>query len=100
MADWSADAGRPAIYLARSGIYGSSGDHNKWRTYCEIELMDRALDLLKARHNIALFVLTGHSGGGQIAAALLNRRRDIATSVLSSGLVSMKHGYRVLGIQA
>lgn len=90
MADWSADAGHPALYLARPGIYGSSGDHNKWRTHREIELMDRALDLLKVRYNIASFILIGHSGGGQIVAALLNRRRDIAASVLSSGLVSMK----------
>jgi acetyl esterase/lipase len=90
MADWSADAGLPALYLARPGIYGSSGDHNMRRTHREIELMERALDMLKERYDIRSFILTGHSAGGQIAAALLNRRQDIAASVLSSGLVSVK----------
>jgi pimeloyl-ACP methyl ester carboxylesterase len=90
MADWSADAGLPALYLARPGIYGSSGDHNMRRTHREVELMERALDMLKARYDIKSFILTGHSAGGQIAAALLNRRQDIAGSVFSSGLVSVK----------
>jgi hypothetical protein len=90
MAKWSADSGRPTLYLARPGIYGSSGDHNMRRTHREIELMDRALDMLKERYNIASFILTGHSAGGQIAAALLNRRADVAASVVSSALVSAK----------
>ena len=90
MADWSADAGIPALYIARPGIYGSSGDHNRRRTYREIELMERALAMLKERYNITSFILTGHSAGGQIVAALLNRRQDIAAAVLSSGLVSVK----------
>ncbi|ADG16477.1 hypothetical protein BC1002_2425 [Paraburkholderia atlantica] len=90
MAGWSADAGHPALYLARPGIYGSSGDHNTRRTHREIELMERALDLLKERYNITSFILTGHSAGAQIVAALLNRRQDIAASVISSGLVSVK----------
>ncbi|APA83966.1 alpha/beta hydrolase [Paraburkholderia sprentiae WSM5005] len=90
MADWSADAGIPALYVARPGIYGSSGAHNIRRTHREIELMERALDMLKERYNIKSFILTGHSAGGQIVAALLNRRQDIAASVFSSGLVSMK----------
>jgi hypothetical protein len=90
MAGWSAEAGRPALHLARPGIYGSSGDHNMRRTHREIELMDRALGMLKERYNVSSFILTGHSAGGQIAAALLNRRLDIAASVFSSGLVSVK----------
>jgi pimeloyl-ACP methyl ester carboxylesterase len=89
MADWSADAGLPAVYLARPGIYGSSGDHNMRRTHREIELMERSLDMLKERYNIGAFILTGHSAGGQIVAALLNRRQDIVASVFSSGLVSV-----------
>ncbi|SIO72543.1 hypothetical protein SAMN05444172_8978 [Burkholderia sp. GAS332] len=90
MAGWSAEAGRPVLYLARPGIHGSSGDHNMRRTHREIELMDRALDLLKERYNISSFLLVGHSGGGQIVAALLNRRSDIAASISSSALVSVK----------
>lgn len=90
MSGWSAEAQLPAFYLARPGIYGSSGDHNMRRTHREIELMERALDMLKERHNIGSFILTGHSAGGQIVAALLNRRQDIEASVISSGLVSVK----------
>ncbi|MDH4989322.1 alpha/beta hydrolase [Aquamicrobium lusatiense] len=89
MAEWSADAGAAAIYLARPGIFGSSGDHEKRRLPYEIDLMDRSLDLLKEKHRIGRFILVGQSGGAQIAAALLNRRRDITASVMTSGLLSV-----------
>jgi len=90
MAAWSQQAGRPAIYLARPGTYGSSGDHNLRRYPREVALVDRALDMIKARYRIASFILAGQSGGGHIAASLLNRRQDIAAMVISSGLVSVK----------
>src|SRR5690606_15312737 len=50
MREWSKHSGLPAIFLARPGIYGSSGDHNARREVREIELMNRSLDLLKARY--------------------------------------------------
>lgn len=90
MAEWSAEAGLPAIYLARPGIYGSSGDHNERRNTREIAVMNRALDMMKERYRISSFILTGHSAGGQIAAALLNMRTDIRAAVITSGLVSVK----------
>lgn len=90
LAAWSVEAQRPAIFLARPGIYGSSGDHNLRRRPREIELMNRALDVLKERFEISSFILAGHSGGGQIAAALLNKRSDIEAGVFSSGLVSVR----------
>lgn len=89
-AEWSSKAQHPAIYLARSGIYGSSGDHNNRRHFREIALMNRALDALKKRYSISSFILVGHSAGGQIAAGLLNIRTDIEAAVISSGLVSVK----------
>ncbi|WP_273773118.1 alpha/beta fold hydrolase [Brucella intermedia] len=89
MSEWAVDAGTPAIYIARPGIFGSSGDHEKRRLPYEIELMDRTLDMLKTRHRIDRFVLVGQSGGAQIAAALLNRRPDIAASVMTAGLLSV-----------
>lgn len=52
--------------------------------------MERALDAIKRRHRISNFILAGQSGGGQIAAALLNRRRDVSAVVLSSALVSVR----------
>ena len=90
MSEWSKNAGLPAIFLARPGIYGSSGDHNARREVREIELMNRSLDLLKARYGISGFILTGHSAGGQIGASLLNKRSDIDAAVMSSALVSVK----------
>ncbi|WP_233859384.1 alpha/beta hydrolase family protein [Paraburkholderia sp. HD33-4] len=90
LAAWSAEAQRPTIFLARPGIYGSSGDHNLRRRPREIELMNRALDVLKDHFKISSFILAGHSGGGQIAAALLNKRSDIEAGVFSSGLVSAR----------
>ena len=90
MARWSRQAGEPTIFLARPGMYGSSGDHNARRELREVMLMERALDAIKRRHRVSNFILAGQSGGGQIAAALLNRRRDISAVVLSSALVSVR----------
>lgn len=90
MARWSQEAGRPAIFLARPGMFGSSGDHNARREFREVMLMDRALDAIKHRYRVSRFVLAGQSGGGQIAAALLNRRHDISAVALSSALVSVR----------
>ncbi len=90
MEEWSRQAGVPAVFMARPGIYGSSGDHNKRRHRREIELMDGALEALKEKFDISSFILVGHSAGGQIVAALLNRRMDISAVVISSGLVSVK----------
>lgn len=88
MEQWSAEAGTPAIYIARPGIYGSSGDHNMRRHRREIALMNGALDQIKARYGIANFILAGQSAGGQIVAGLLNWRDDILAVAISSGLVS------------
>lgn len=90
MAEWSRKANIPAIFIARPGLYGSSGDHNKRRQAREIALMNAALDTLKAQHGIASFILAGQSGGGLIVAALLNKRRDIEAAVMTSALVSVK----------
>ncbi len=89
VSEWAADAGAPAIYMGRPGIFGSSGDHEKRRQLYEIDLMNAALDLVKQRHGIEKFILVGQSGGGQIAAALLNRRNDIRAAVMTAGLLSV-----------
>ncbi|KKX33012.1 prolyl oligopeptidase family serine peptidase [Rhizobium sp. LC145] len=90
MAQWSTEAGTPTIFLARPGIYGSSGDHNQRRHSREIDLMNAAMDRLKERYGVSSFVLTGHSAGGQIVAALLNKRADLHAAVMSSPLASVK----------
>lgn len=90
MARWSQQARQPTIFVARPGMYGSSGDHNARRELREVMLMERALDAIKRRYRISNFILAGQSGGGQIAAALLNRRRDVSAVALSSALVSVR----------
>ncbi|WP_246332967.1 serine aminopeptidase domain-containing protein [Aureimonas mangrovi] len=90
MARWSGEAGVPAIFIARPGIYGSSGDHNDRRHEREIDLMEGAVQAVVERYGIASLILVGHSAGGQIVAALLNRRRDVDAAVISSGMVSVK----------
>ncbi|MDX3927488.1 MAG: alpha/beta hydrolase [Shinella sp.] len=90
MARWSGQAGLPAIYVARPGTFGSSGSHAMRRHPREVALLDGALDLLKDRYGISSFILAGQSGGGHIVASLLNRRRDVAAAVISSGLVSVR----------
>ncbi|MCW8060416.1 alpha/beta hydrolase [Agrobacterium tumefaciens] len=89
MSEWASDAGAPTMYLGRPGIFGSSGDHERRRQLYEIDLMNCALDLIKERHRIQQFILVGQSGGGQIVAALLNRRTDIASAVMTAGLLSV-----------
>lgn len=90
MAIWSRQAGIPAIFIARPGMYGSSGDHNERRLPREISLMNTAIDLIKKRYDIGSFIVVGQSGGGQIAAGLLNKRTDVEAAVISSGLLSVK----------
>jgi pimeloyl-ACP methyl ester carboxylesterase len=90
MARWSRQAGQPTIFLARPGMYGSSGDHNQRRELREVMLMERALDAIKRRHRVSAFILAGQSGGGHIAASLLNRRRDVSAVALSSALLSVR----------
>ena len=90
MARWSERAGVPAIFIARPGMFGSSGDHNQRREPREVMLMERTLDAIKRRHRVSTFILVGQSGGGHIAASLLNRRRDVSAVVLSSALLSVR----------
>ncbi|MFO2465574.1 serine hydrolase [Pseudomonas sp. 15FMM2] len=89
-AEWSCEANAPAIFLARPGLYGSSGSHLMRRQPLEIALMDQALDGLKQQYNIGAFILAGQSGGGLIVAALLSRREDITAAVLASSLLSVR----------
>jgi hypothetical protein len=73
-----------AIYLARIGVDGTSGNHMSRRTIIEIDLINAALDAIKLRHRFESFHLTGQSGGSKIAAGLVGLRRDISCLVLGS----------------
>ena len=52
-----------AIYLARMGIEGSSGNHIYRHSMLELDVMNAALDAIKQRHGFAGFHLAGRSGG-------------------------------------
>lgn len=89
-ASLAGQAGKPAIVLARPGTHGSSGDHNDRRTLREVQLVDKALDAIKARHGFSVVHLAGQSGGGHLVAALINRRKDVGCAVMSSAVASVK----------
>src|SRR5229473_3238056 len=74
-----------AIYLARIGISGSSGNHVFRSTLLELHLMNAALDAIKQRHGFEGFHLAGQSGGSTLVAGLAATRRDIACAVSGSG---------------
>ena len=74
-----------AIYLARIGVDGTSGDHMSRKTVLELQLMNAALDAIKRRHGFEGFHLAGQSGGSVIADGLTGLRRDISCAVLGSG---------------
>ncbi len=74
-----------AIYLARIGIGGSSGNHVFRSTLLELHLMNAALDAIKQRHGFEGFHLAGQSGGSTIVTGLAAGRSDIACAVSGSG---------------
>jgi pimeloyl-ACP methyl ester carboxylesterase len=86
MADaFSKMAKTTAIYLARIGVGGTSGNHIFRKTLLELHLMNAALDALKQRHGFEGFHLAGQSGGSTLVAGLTATRRDIACAVSGSG---------------
>lgn len=87
----------PYIFVARPGIYGSSGVHNGARKPLESLLMSEALNKIKQRHQILNYVLVGHSGGGHIVSALLSKRTDILCAIPSSAPSSPKILAEALG---
>ena len=82
---FSKEAKTTAIYLARIGVDGTSGNHMARKTVLELELMNAALDALKQRYGYEGFHLAGQSGGSKIVAGLIGLRRDVGCAVMGSG---------------
>jgi len=80
----------PLFFVARPGVYGSSGEALKRTTPDEMLLMKGALDQLKARYGIHTFHLYGQSGGGTIVAAMTNLRDDVGCAAMGSGLLDVR----------
>jgi hypothetical protein len=81
-----------AIYLARMGLGGTSGNHVFRKTLLELHLMSAALDAIKQRYGFEGFHLAGQSGGSTLVTGLAGTRRDIACAVSGSGQVVTNHG--------
>jgi hypothetical protein len=77
-----------AIYLARIGVDGTSGNHMNRKSVLELHLMNATLDAIKQRHGFEGFHLAGQSGGAMLVAGLLGLRRDIVCAVPGSGLLT------------
>ncbi len=74
-----------AIYVARIGVEGTSGNHMSRKTVLELQLMNAALDAIKQRYGFEGFHLAGQSGGSRLVVGLLGKRRDIGCAVAGSG---------------
>ena len=74
-----------AIYLARPGLDGSSGDHRIRHTTLELNVINAALDAIKRRHGFAGFHLIGQSGGSTLVGGMLALRSDVGCAVIGSG---------------
>jgi hypothetical protein len=81
-----------AIYLARIGVEGTSGNHTARKTVLELRLMNAALDAIKQRYGFEGFHLVGQSGGSKLVAGLIGIRRDIACAVAGSGPLAIGAG--------
>jgi hypothetical protein len=86
MADgFSKMAKTTAIYLARIGVEGTSGNHIARKTVLELNMMNAALDAIKQRYGFEGFHLAGQSGGAKLVGGLVGLRRDVACAVSGSG---------------
>jgi pimeloyl-ACP methyl ester carboxylesterase len=88
----------PYVAIGRPGALGSSGHHvNDRRTWLEFQVIDAALDAIKARHGFSRLHLVGHSGGGHSVAALARRRDDVGCAVMASAALSLATWHRLKG---
>src|SRR5258708_6506604 len=78
MADgFSKMAKTTAIYLARIGVEGTSGNHTARKTLLELNLMNAALDAIKQRNGFEGFHLVGQSGGSKLVGGLIGLPPDL-----------------------
>lgn len=74
------------VYVARPGVFGSSGSHGLKARNSEAQSIAGAIDQIKEKLGIERVTLAGQSGGSVVIAGLFARgRTDIACAVLGSG---------------
>ena len=81
---------RPFVFLARPGVYGSSGNHQHRRRPREVALVDAAVTALKRAFAWSQVDLAGFSGGGHLVACLMAIRSDIGSAVIASGNLAVR----------
>jgi len=82
----------PAIFLARIGVDGTSGNHLARKTFLELDLMNAALGAIKQRYKFEGFHLAGQSGGSRLIAGLIPLRHDVSCAVFGSGRLVVSEG--------
>jgi alpha-beta hydrolase superfamily lysophospholipase len=87
---WSRRFELPVIFLARPGIYGSSGWQGDRRTVFEVDVTMKALAAIKAKEGITAFHVAGQSGGALLAAAAVAERDDIVCAAIASGPLDLR----------
>jgi hypothetical protein len=83
-----------AIYLARPGLDGSSGDHRIRHSVLELNVVNAALDAIKKRHRFGGFHLMGQSGGSMLVGGMLALRADVGCAVIGSGRLAFAQPVR------
>lgn len=78
------------VYVSRTGVNGSSGNHGDRRRPHESHIMNALVDRLKDKLGLDRVVLAGQSGGSTIAANILTfGRTDISCAILGSGAFAL-----------
>lgn len=95
--EWSQRVKAPYIFIARPGVFGSSGNHSRRRLLEESQIISSALDGLKKKFGIQEFVIAGQSGGGHVTTSLLTLRDDIICAVPTSAPNSPRIRYLKMG---
>jgi hypothetical protein len=76
----------PYIFVARPGVFCSSGWHVQRRTPKEYLSLNAAVDAIKAKYGLERVYLGGQSGGAAAVGALLTLgRTDVVCAIASSG---------------
>jgi hypothetical protein len=94
------DGGLAYVLVARPGMDGSSGQTSLKRTHYETEVMQAAIEKIKAKYGIKELGLLGLSGGGGVVADLIAERQDVLCAVSASGVTSAVLRAREKGLSA
>ena len=97
---WSMRYRGPVLILARPGTFGSSGSEGHDRhTNREADIVNAALDRIKQSRSFESYDLLGHSAGGTLVFAMVERRSDIRCATAAAGALSTVEAQRLVGFR-